>query len=164
MKSLFLSLLAFFTISNNVSAVEEYAFKRYKYTPLDHLEFDILNEWNPIQNNLEIIFTDTGQNLPLLFFQAVGKTDEFDNTLSFVDFLKSQESTDQLQNVKQIMSNSHDAITYSYFEHAPENLYVYGLIVDVGEGILWFYLKVPATDAEDSHPIINRLITSIDFK
>jgi hypothetical protein len=148
----------------NDTYTERYTYKRYCHTPFEHLEFDILDKWEPIENSLEVVFTDAGENLPQLFFQTVGKTADFNDSLSFLEFLKTQKPNEQYLNIQSTKSNGYSAITFSYLERDATNIYVYGLIIDVGEGILWFYLKVPKSEEGMSHQIINRLITSLDFK
>jgi len=170
MKSIFLSIFAFFSVFNNAGAqgrgelVPEYLYKTYRYQPFRHLEFDILDKWNPVQNNLEVVFTDEGENLPQLFFQAVGKTEEFKNSSDFLNFLKKNDPSQQFQNISSTKVSEYEALTFGYLDQGFPSIYNYALIVDVGEGILWFYLKVPQEEAGQSHPIIKQLIASIDFK
>ena len=85
-------------------SAENFTYKKYRHEPFRHLEFDISTDWIPIQNNLEIIFTNEEQDLPQLYFQTVGKTNELDSSDSFLNFLISQNPKEEYLNIKNIFN------------------------------------------------------------
>jgi len=142
---------------------EALSFKSYRHTPFQHLEFEILESWLPVENGNEWVFTDEKCRLPQLFFQTVGKTAEFDSAASFVDFLRAQKPGQDYGRATSSLASGFRAVELEY-EEAGENLQVFALIVDVGEGILWFSVKTTIDRADDHRPIVERLRTTLSFR
>ena len=169
MKRITLAFFVLMVISVGASA-QNYSFKKYRHAPFQHLEFDILDKWQPVQNGLEVVFTDEENNLPQLFFQTIEKTKYFNDSISFLAFLTTQKPLNDYQNVKSIQAGAFQGMSYEYVESNSTNLYEHGLIIDVGEGIVFFYLKTETKDKyineykSSLHPIIERLRASFDFR
>jgi len=161
----FLMLLLAMCLGTTVNA-QQFQYKTYRHEPFnDRLAFDIHDSWDPVQNELEIIFMDAEGNLPQLFFQTVGKTDEFEDAPTFFQFLKSEGWDDVEFGLDQpVYSGRYHAVQFESTEPGFPHLYTYGLIVDVGEGMLFFYLKVPRDDAPQYRQILERVRTTIEFQ
>ena len=160
-------LTALLVLSAPTGQASPYEYKTYHHEPFRHLKFDILKDWKMMQNGLEVVFMAGERKLPRLHLQTLTKTEEYSDPWSFLAFLTLQ--TDQgSTNVKVNLYEkcSHPCIIYEHVESGIEGTYAQGLVVDVGEGLLWWHLKTQNNESGRvfPHPIIQRVIDSLEFR
>lgn len=137
-------------------------YRTYRYQPFRHLEFNILEDWQEAMNGMETVFTMPEFGLPQLFMQTVGKTEAFANAREFCEFATAQSDEDVFAAVD-LDVGGFPAVQWDYRE-PHEGLQARALAVDVGEGILWFYLKADQSSFSDESIIMDELKASFSFK
>ena len=142
----------------------EFYYGIYDHEPFNHLQFEVLDEWIIEQHGLETVFLNVDDSLPQLHFQTVGNTEKYDSAHTFYDFLLQENWPGEILEKTISKCSGYDAIQYEYIANDSPEIYVYGLIIAVGEGILWFYLKVPSNNPEPYRAIRDNLCRTLDFK
>ena len=142
----------------------DFNYTLYDHEVFNHLKFEVVDEWIIEQNDLEVVFLNVDQSLPQLHFQTIGKTESFNSASTFYTFLLTEDETGEIKNKAASKCGNFDSIEYEYIEKDYPEIYVYGVIVDVGEGILWFYLKTPSNNPSPYKDILTNLCQSLEFK
>jgi len=143
----------------------DFRYKHYRHEPFRHLEFDVLTRWIQTQDGLVTAFIDPVSPGPSLYLQTLQKTEEFQDAQSFLEFLKQQGPVIPSGPALSATAGSFPAITFEYPDpESSQPYYVYSLIVDVGEGILWFYLSVPEEHAALFKPVLERVQATFSFR
>lgn len=142
----------------------DFNYTLYDHQVFNHLMFEVVDEWVIEQNDLEVVFLNIDQSLPQLHFQTIGKTDSFDSASTFYIFLLKEDNPGEIIEKAVSKCGDFDSIEYEYIEKDYPEIYVYGLIVDVGEGILWFYLKTPSNNPIPYKAIRTNLCQSLVYK
>jgi len=138
-------------------------YKQYRHPDFDGLSFDIWDGWAAQQNELEIVFTKLSYEFPQLFFQTVGKTEEFSDTTSFYEFLAAQDETFKNERPRNTTAGGYPAITFEGREEGLPDVVSYNLVVDVGPGILFFYLKTATAESDSQRELIERVRETLQF-
>jgi hypothetical protein len=141
----------------------QFNYKQYRHPDFDNLSFDIWDGWSVQQNDLEIIFTPLSYEFPQLFFQTVGKTDEFSDAMSFYQFLLDQDDGFEYGRPSDTTAGGHPAISFLGSELDFPDLDSHCLCVDVGPGILFFYLKTECANSADQRELIERVRETLKF-
>ena len=136
----------------------------YDHEPFNHLQFEVLDEWIIEQHGLETVFLNVDDSLPQLHFQTVGNTEQFDSAHTFYKFLLQEDPPGDILDKSNIKCSGYDAIQYEYIATQFPDIYVYGLIIAVPDGILWFYLKVPSDKPQPYEAIRGNLCRTLDLK
>ena len=135
-------------------------YKRYRHDSFN-LGFNILSNWKKVMNDVETVFTMPDYEVPQLFLQTVGKTDEFGDAMEFFRFAESQSDSDYLA-PSRLTVGGYPAVHWEFFE--PEaGLSSRALAVDVGPGIVWFYLKSTDANFEDELAIFEEIKATFQF-
>ena len=142
----------------------DFNYTYYDHEGFNHLRFEVLDEWILEQNGLEVVFITVDGSLPQLHFQTVGKTGDFNSAESFYNFLLEEGIPGKIKDRTALRCSAFDSIEYEHFDKDYEDIYIYGLIVDVGEGVLWFYLKVPVANFGAYKSIRTNICRSLEFK
>jgi len=136
----------------------------YDHEFFNHLKFEVVDEWVIEQNGMEVVFLNPDRSLPQLHFQTVGKTARFDSARKLYEFMLVEDYPGDIKDKAKSRCGDFDSIEYEYIEKDHADIYVYGLIVDVNEGILWFYLKVPSNAPSPYKSIRANICQSLEFK
>ncbi|MCH9694297.1 MAG: hypothetical protein K0U72_07295 [Gammaproteobacteria bacterium] len=143
--------------------MSQFNYKRYQHPDFDGLSFDIWDSWTVQQNELEMVFTRLSLELPQLFFQTIGKTDEFSDAMSFYQFLSQQDDDFEYGRPGNTTAAGFPALFFMGGEIDFPSVDSHCLVVDVGPGILFFYLKTESADSASQRELIERVRDSLQF-
>lgn len=142
----------------------QFRYVNYSHDSFAHLKFDVWDSWSAEQNELETVFTKPDYELPQLFFQTVGKNDQFHDSVSFLRFLEAQDESSQYRSVRNTTASGYPAIWFESQSAEFPDINSIGLVVDVGGGLLYFYLNHPVGRSKEYFPLIERVRSSLDFQ
>ncbi len=142
----------------------EFVYSLYNHESFNNLKFEVLDEWIIEEIGLETVFTNVDLSLPQLHFQTLGKSEQFDDARTFYKFILNEDNPGNVVSFYETECNGFPSLLYEYQEKEFPKIYVYALIIDVMEGILWFYLKVPFINREQYKPITTNILNTLEFK